>query len=98
MTKQELDKVISVMITKAKAMQELSQSTLCMDDTKLDIESIRENPKGEYVWMLRTYGTHLINLKSEGVYQFDIDAIRGFNYNQKIFSCNISTKPIDFIY
>lgn len=83
--KEIINDIIKEMLAKAKAMYELSESPLCLDDTRLDIVYMQEHPTyNEYIWMLRTYGTHLISLDKEGVYQSDIDTIKGFNYNQKI--------------
>lgn len=71
------------MLKKAKAMSELSESSLPISDTEIDIVTINKNSyKNEYVWMLRSYGTKLISL-DELVSEEDIEVLNSFNDNIK---------------
>lgn len=49
-----------MMRRKAAAMSTLSESTLCWQDTELDIQNICNSKAGDYIWILRAQGTSLI--------------------------------------
>ena len=71
------------MLIKAKAMSELSESSLPISDTKIDISTLKNNIyKDEYVWMLRSYGTKLISL-DELVSEEDIRVLNSFDDNNR---------------
>ena len=77
MKSMECKKIAKLMLKKAKAMSELSESSLPISDTEIDIATINKN---EYVWMLRSYGTKLISL-DELVSEEDIKVLNSFNDN-----------------
>ena len=77
MKSMECKKIAKLMLKKAKAMSELSESSLPISDTEIDIATINKN---EYVWMLRSYGTKLISL-DELVSEEDIKVLNSFNGN-----------------
>lgn len=91
MTTKELNRVTKVMLKKANAMKELSESNLAEHDAKIDIEAMCKGEcececECEYIWMLRKYGTYLIKLSKDNVvYQFDLDYLKGRWSGLKLF-------------